>query len=403
MRLLWVHERFGAWGGAEANIQVTAAEFKRRGHEVGALHGAAPAHQDGGWNDVFSHRAELPAAGDPSAAAAVQSAVTTFNPDLIFVHRLTGLELLGALVATGRPLVRMVHDHDLYCMRSYKYHYFSRKICDRALSPYCIFPCGAAVTRNRDGGFPLKYVSYEEKRRELELHRHFSKLIVATRYMREQLAANGIAAERIEIHAPVPAAPESPLQSSFAPRNRIVFAGQIIRGKGVDVLLEALAQVRLPFECEILGDGSHRAHCEELSTRLNLTDRVRFHGFVPQEKIQEFYRDASVAVMSSVWPEPFGATGLEAMRHGLPVVAFDAGGISEWLMDGWNGYLVPWMDRAHFAGRVEALLRDKARARKFGERGRYWVRVHYGFSEYVDGLERLFHRITADSPCLASA
>jgi glycosyltransferase involved in cell wall biosynthesis len=72
-------------------------------------------------------------------------------------------------------------------------------------------------------------------------------------------------------------------------------------------------------------------------------------------------------------------------------------------MDGWNGYLVPWMDRRRFAGRIEQLLRDKALARKLGERGRYWVRVHYGFSDYVDGLEQLFTRAAAKAPVLVSA
>lgn len=403
LRLLFVHERFGAWGGAESNIHVTAAEFMRRGHAVGLLHGAPTGKSEESWRELFAHRAALPDDGAPDVAARVKQAVDEFNPDVIYLHRLTGLELLDALVAAGRPLVRMVHDHDLYCMRSYKYHVFSRKICDRALSPYCIFPCGAVVARDRESPFPLKLVSYEAKRRELDLHRKFTRLIVATRYMREQLAVNGIPENRVEIHAPVPATPESALHSSFDERNRLVFSGQLIRGKGVDVLLESLAHVTVPFTCEILGDGSHREHCERLSEKLGLQDRVRFHGFVSQEKIQDFYRDCSVAVMSSVWPEPFGATGLEAMRHGLPVVAFDAGGIREWLMDGWNGYLVPWMDRRRFAGRIEQLLRDKALARKLGERGRYWVRVHYGFSDYVDGLEQLFTRAAAKAPVLVSA
>ena len=406
MRQLWVHERLGAWGGAEANIHVTAAELQRRGHTVGLLHGAPTGRQEDTWRALFAERFELPDAEAPDAASAVCDAVERFAPDIIYVHRLNGLELLSGLVASGRPVVRMVHDHDLYCMRSYKYHYFSRQICDRALSPYCVFPCGGIVAKNPGGAFPLKLVSYEAKRRELELHRKFARLIVATRFMREQLAANGISAERIEIHAPVPAAPESKLQSTFDARNRLVYAGQLVRGKGVDILLEALAQVQEPFECEILGDGSHRKACERLCARLGLQDRVRFHGFVPQDRILEFYSHASVAVMSSVWPEPFGATGLEAMRHGLPVVAFDAGGIGEWLMEGWNGYLVPWMDRAKFAARVEQLLRDKALARKLGERGRYWVRVHYGFSDYVDGLERLFARLApraASAPALVSA
>ena len=172
-----------------------------------------------------------------------------------------------------------------------------------------------------------------------------------------------------------------------------MYAGQVIRGKGVDVLLESLARVQNQFECFIVGDGSHRAYCEQLSARLGLSDRVQFTGFVPQRMIAEYYREATMALMSSVWPEPFGAVGLEAMRYGLPVVAFDAGAIREWLRDGWNGFLVPWMDRSRYAACIDELLRDKNLARRMGERGRAWVGERFGFAKYIDGLEDLFGRV----------
>jgi len=302
------------------------------------------------------------------------------------------------LQAASRPTIRMVHDHDLCCMRGYKYHYFSRRICTRAASLYCVFPCGAAVARRRSRWWPFRWVSYWAKRREITLNRKFDRLIVATDYMREELLRNGFSAGQLEIHAPVPRNMPATTAPSFSDRNRIVYAGQIIRGKGVDVLLESLARVNVPFECVILGDGSHRPECEALAARLGLGDRVRFEGFVPQARIAEFYRDASLAVMSSLWPEPFGATGLEAMRCGLPVIAFDAGGIREWLLDGVNGFLVPWMDRDCFANRIETVLLDKALARRLGEHGRQLADERFNFDAYIDGLEDLFARVCGQPP-----
>jgi len=81
------------------------------------------------------------------------------------------------------------------------------------------------------------------------------------------------------------------------------------------------------------------------------------------------------------------------MRCGLPVVAFDAGGIREWLLDGVNGFLVPWMDRSAFAARLDALLRDKTLARSLGENGRALVDERFNFASYIDGLEGLFTRV----------
>jgi glycosyltransferase involved in cell wall biosynthesis len=395
MRLLFVHERIGSFGGAEANVLVTADELRQRGHSVALAHGRGTQQGEDEWCHVFPDRFPVDQA---TAGTALQQALAQFQPDVVFMHKFSDPAVLDTLLACDRPVVRMVHDHDLYCMRGYKYNFFTRRICLRAASAFCVFPCGASIARSTGTGFPLRWVGYGAKRREIDLNKNFHRLIVATGYMRDELLRNGFAADRIEIHAPVPRAAPATDNPSFSDRNLIVYAGQIIRGKGVDVLLESLARVTAPFECVILGDGSQRAECERLSGRLGLQDRVTFAGFVPQARIAGYYRDASLAVMSSLWPEPFGATGLEAMRCGLPVVAFDAGGISEWLLDGVNGFLVPWMDRTTFATRVDTLLNDKPLARRLGESGRTIANERFNFATYIDGLENLFTRAVARTP-----
>ena len=375
-------------GGAEANIFLTAQELRKRGHFVAIAHGGADSG-DAEWRDVFTSRIGLDGAASDGA---LDRAITQFEPDLVLLHKFSDLRMLNALATYCRPVIRMVHDHDLYCMRSYKYHYLSRRICTRAASAYCIFPCGASVGRAKGTGFPLRWVSYSAKRREIAANRKFYRLIVASEYMRNELLRNGFAFDQVEIHAPVPRSAKFPDAPSFSNRNLIVYAGQIIRGKGVDVLLESLARVKSSFECVILGDGSQRAECERLSKRLGLEKRVHFVGFVPQALIAGYYRDASLAVMSSLWPEPFGAAGLEAMRYGLPVIAFDAGGIREWLLDGVNGILVPWMDRDEFAKGVDALLQDKTLALRLGLKGRELADERFNFDTYIDSLESLFSR-----------
>jgi glycosyltransferase involved in cell wall biosynthesis len=390
MRLLFVHDRFGAMAGAEVNLQLTAAELKNRGHTVALLHGPATGKGEQAWRDLFPDRFPLV---NGNNSLATRQACEDFQPDAVYIHKMSDRTVLKTLVESGIPIARMVHDHDLYCMRSYKYFPLTRTVCTRGAGLHCIFPCGATIARNRGGGLPIKWVSYLARKREIALNRRFERMIVATDYMRQELLRNGFDARRIEIHAPVPRGGEDAAMASFSDRNLIIYSGQVIRGKGVDVLLESLAKVRTPFECLIFGDGNHRGYCEELSRKLGLSQRVHFKGYVPPAELQKFYENASLAVVSSVWPEPFGAVGLEAMRHGLPVVAFAAGGINEWLFDGENGYLVPWMDRAQFAERIEQLLGNKTLAKQLGARGRKLLRDKFNFEQYISGLEEMFARI----------
>ena len=207
MRLLFIHERFGALGGAEANILLTAQELRRRGHSVGLAHGGGAEGDAVEWRDAFADRIAL---DESTGTGALDQALAHFQPDVVFLHKFSDPSVLDALAACRSPVVRMVHDHELYCMRSYKYHYFSRQICTRAASAYCVFPCGASVGRDADTAIPFRWVSYAAKRREIAVNRRFHRLIVATDYMRNELLRNGFAFDQIEIHAPVPRSITSP-------------------------------------------------------------------------------------------------------------------------------------------------------------------------------------------------
>lgn len=390
MKLLFVHQYLGAMGGAEANILLTARELKQRGHTVGLVYEKTTGKSEAQWREVFNDCYQI----DPANPGEfVQTLAHVFLPDVIYLHNTDNLDVLQALVESHFPLVRMVHDHELYCMRGYKYNYFNRHICTRSLGPHCVFPCLAFVGRNRNGGAPVRWVSYTRKKREVALNRRCDRFVTYSEYSRVELARNGFDPQKVEIHAPIPCWGMEGETSSFSDRNLLLFAGQLIRGKGVDVLLRALAQIKVPFECIILGDGNHREACEKLSVKLGLSDRVRFEGYVPPEKLRQYYLEASVFVVSSVWPEPFGMVGPEAMRYGLPVVAFDAGGIREWLADGVNGYLVPWMNTVRYAERVEELLLNKDLARQMGRSGMEWVNHNYDATKQVSDLEATFFRV----------
>lgn len=397
MKLLFVHQNLGEFGGAEANIRISATELRNRGHTVGLLYSEGTGRNEPAWREIFSQCFQLPVVGDSEFVKAI---LQQFDPDAIYLHNLSDLGVLESLVRSPVPVVRMVHDHALYCMRTYRYNYFTRRICTRPLSPYCLFPCLASVARNSKSGFPLKWVGYAAKKKEILLNQRCEQVVVYSDYVKQELVRNGFAAERINVCVPIRMWSDEARISSFSSRNLILFAGQLIRGKGADMLLHALAKVRTHFECDILGDGSHRRLCERLCARLGISDRVRFCGYVLPADLSKFYRDASVFVMGSLWPEPFGMAGPEAMRYGLPVVAFDAGGIREWLTDGDNGYLIPWKNVDLFAARLDQLLRNKELARSLGRRAFESVQ-RYDSCRQLDQLECLFEkvvRLTKDAP-----
>jgi glycosyltransferase involved in cell wall biosynthesis len=392
MKALFVHQYLGAIGGAETDILLGANSLQERGHSAALLYLSRTGRGEDAWKSAFSECFSL---------AQVDAALEKFAPDLIYFHSLPDLGTLEKLLNSGIPVVRRVHDHRMYCMRGGKYNYFTRKVCSRPASFRCVFPCLGFVGRNPNGNLPFKWVSYKAKLKEIRLNQRCARLVVYSDYQKGELTRNGFAPEKIEVHAPVHNNGGDRSPSSFSDRNLVLFVGQVIRGKGVDLLLRALAKVRVPFEASILGDGNHRAYCERLSAKLGLQDRVRFHGFVPGGELPNFYRDASLLAVSSVWPEPFGLVGQEAMFYGLPVVGFDAGGIREWLLDGENGFLVGWKDIDALALRIEQLLRDKELGRRLGARGRELVSQQQFISRQHCAVEEMLLRVVRESSLAA--
>ena len=99
MKLLFVHECFGAFGGAEANILASATGLQKLGHSVGILHGPSTRNQEASWLETFLLRYPL---GEPADSAHVRQVVDAFQPDIVYVHKMRDVKVLRALAASGQ-------------------------------------------------------------------------------------------------------------------------------------------------------------------------------------------------------------------------------------------------------------------------------------------------------------
>ncbi len=124
---------------------------------------------------------------------------------------------------------------------------------------------------------------------------------------------------------------------------RVLFVGSLIRRKGLHLLLDALEQLEGDWRLQIAGRPDlERSYARQLLARLSTPPFVAnstFHGAVDHAELKDLYRQADVLAVPSTH-EGFGIVYLEAMGFGLPVLASRAGGASDLVSHGENGYLV---------------------------------------------------------------
>ena len=402
MRILFVIDTWGLIGGTERHAAVVVPGLVEAGHEVHVL---CREDQAPGFADVVVHAmAELDEA--PLAMAerrALAAKLRAVAPDVIFHSSLRSIDAAEVLVETA-PVVRYVHDHNMFCPGLNKY---------RADGTNCREPMGFACLRTYFLGegcvcfHPSGYVDnrlmgpvrdLRAKWRGMEIAKRSARVLTNSHYMRDELLSLGFAPEATDVlyyftQSNTDAQPTgalSPETTAFLSESSapLVFtpARLTLPDKGVDYLLKALAAVQTDFRAVIAGSGPAEDELRELARENGLDERVHFSGWTDSGGVETLYQRADLVVCPSVWDEPFGLVGIEAMAHETPVVAFDVGGIPEWLRSGENGRCVPRKDTVEMAAAIEELLSDRDERERLGRQGRRMVEETFPRERHLESL-----------------
>jgi glycosyltransferase involved in cell wall biosynthesis len=178
---------------------------------------------------------------------------------------------------------------------------------------------------------------------------------------------------------PMPEAEPAAEAAAGAPPGYLLFVGRLRIRKGVEVLLEALAELRRtgsPARLLVAGEGEHRAALERRAAELGLGAAVRFVGGAGAAQVRSLLRGAAALVVPSIY-EGMPLVVLEAMAAGRPVVASRIAGIPEVVMAGETGWLVAPEDPGALAAALAELLAAPAEAERRGAAGRRRVREHF--------------------------
>jgi glycosyltransferase involved in cell wall biosynthesis len=274
-----------------------------------------------------------------------------FAPDVVHFHNLSGLsiKMIDECQTRGIPAVMTLHDYWGICFKNTMIKN-DGSICMQ--SGFDCLGCKETLWSDRSIPSPVR-----NSHILLSLDK-VDRFIAPSRYLAERYATNGLPLDKIVVL-------HNGIDLDLFPSTRmrhdkliLGFIGYLGKHKGIDFLLRALTLVHdlEKIRLLIVGDGEEARYLKSLCRELNLDRYVTFHGRVDNRHIPTIYEKIDVLVVPSIWPENSPVTISEAMASGIPVIAFNLGGISEMVEEGVTGFLVSPKDIHTLAERIERFL-----------------------------------------------
>lgn len=384
MRILIVNNFPYVTGGVDRHCLDLASLLRRAGHDVAFLSTDAP-HRiatHGAFIPLLvtnSTRDELPpldsarvatrSTWNRTAHAAMQRLIQDFRPDVVHVHKVYPHLSVSPLMAArdaGVPIVQTAHDYEFVSANPFDH-------------------TGATFDHHEDR---LRYRALNTALFEIRERVHAPAVdawVTVSSAIARTYAQHGITARPI---------PNFTLVSSddippFHEREGVIYAGRLAYDKGVDDII-SLAHAVPELSVRVAGFGPLMQRMAQAARRIpNLT----FLGFLSQEGVQEELRRSRVCLMPSRWEEPGPLVALEAMAAGTPVVAYDHGGLAEYVIAAHAGRVVS-TDPMALAANAAFLHTDEAEWTRMSENAMAAVHDTHAPDAYLREILEVYAGVT---------
>lgn len=351
MRVLHVTDRLSDRGGAHRHLLGVVEALRDAGHDV--LLAAGTEEERVGRSCPVRIVPGLDAR--TRAPVALDGVIEEWRPDLVHLHTVVNPDVLEW--AAARPAVVTVQDHRYYCPARGKWT-LGGQPCTEPMAAGTCAPCF-----EDEAYFREMYDVTAERLAALGRLR----LVVLSRYMKRELIAAGVGADRVAVIPPFVQGLDPDARPDGPPC--VLFVGRLTEAKGARDAVRAwrLSGVDLPLV--VAGTGPLRAELE--------ASGVEVLGWLDRERLSATYRRARAVLLPSRWQEPFGIAGLEALTMGVPVVAWESGGVGEWH----RAPLVAWGDVDGLADALREAIGRRAHAPSGFDRGGLMSRLAAVYEE----------------------
>lgn len=258
--------------------------------------------------------------------------LTHQKADIIHVQ---GKYFLPAAILVGKvkniPIVATIRDYQILCPLGFCL-WHKRKRCNlkefftRDIPTYTHY-----YQKESSRFFQIISVLFHLRLRFISYLLHLcvhqaNQIVVLSRAQQRIFAANGLKRSIVIANSI-----EGKIGTTRVKRDQVVYVGRLTPGKGAHLLVPIFAATKLksPTSLLIIGEGFLTSRIKEQVREFNLEKMVKLTGRISHKQALQELSRSKVALLPSLWPEPFGRTTLEAIFCSCPVVTTIMGGPKE--------------------------------------------------------------------------
>jgi glycogen synthase len=315
----------------------------------------------------------------------LEQTVRNFAPDLIFVWGMWALsKALPALAEKWLPGQVVYYLSDYWPSASDMHTAYWQSPARRWQTQ---------VTKRVLGRVAMSMLAREAAQSELRLER----VICVSARVRELLVAAGLPLQHARIihgGTDMERFPDHRKRDSASGHMKLLYAGQLVRHKGVHTAIGAVAKLVNKRKINnitltVVGSGhpDYEAFLRDLVHRESLGDFVLFHPPVSKDDMPAILRQFDILVFPSIYEEPLARVTQEAMASGLVVVGTTTGGTEEILRDGKTGLTFAPDDEEGLAKQISRLVTDPDLCCRLAQAGHQIVLEHFTLDKMVNEIE----------------
>ena len=242
----------------------------------------------------------------------------------------------------------------------------------------------------KDSAFVLK--NFFGRQREM-VHNADLVVSVSTFVKKALVEETFVSEEKIIVIPNGVNSPNVQIKSDFSAPLKLISVGRLEKSKGFHILLDAVSKLDLDFKLTIIGDGPYEAKLKEKAERLNLSGKVIFLGKIQRAEIYEQLSNAHIFIFPTLRYEGFPMVLVESLIMGIPVIGSNIGGVSDAIIDNFNGYLTKLNDVADLTKKIQKLNTDRELLKTFSANALQDANSKYTMNKmvqsYIEAIQKL--------------